>query len=93
MTPFFVVGGVCIIFAVPLFLLSSKVPCKHLLYMHSDQPYVSYHGKFLRRKMYTSFVVFEPPTKVFSTKFGRAIPSMIGFSIHENFLHEIVVSY
>ena len=27
-TPFFVVGGICIIFAVPLFLLSSKVPCK-----------------------------------------------------------------
>ena len=29
MTPFFVVGGVCIIFAVPLFLLTSKVPCKY----------------------------------------------------------------
>ena len=28
-TPFFVVGGICIIFAVPLFLLSSKVPCKY----------------------------------------------------------------
>ena len=39
MIPFFVVGGVCIIFAVPLLLLSSKVPCKHLLHMHSDQPY------------------------------------------------------
>jgi hypothetical protein len=28
-TPFFVVGGVCIIFAVPLFLLTSKVPCEY----------------------------------------------------------------
>ena len=28
-TPFFVVGGVCIIFAVPLFLLNSKIPCKY----------------------------------------------------------------
>ena len=28
-TPFFVIGGMCILFAVPLFLLSSKVPCKY----------------------------------------------------------------
>ena len=35
-TPFFVVGGVCIIFAVPLFLLSSKVPGKYALYINNN---------------------------------------------------------
>jgi hypothetical protein len=28
-TPFFVVGGVCMIVVIPLFLLTSKVPCEY----------------------------------------------------------------
>ena len=67
MTPFFVVGGVCIIFAVPLFLLSTKVPCKHLLCMHSDQPYYRTVENFQGRKRTQNFVFLDPPTKVFST--------------------------
>ena len=34
-----------------------------------------YSEKFSRKKTFTNFVVLEPPVKVFSTKFGCAIPT------------------
>ena len=54
---------------------------------------ILYSGKLSREKTFTNFVVLEPPTKVFTMKFGRAIPTymcMIGFSIPRKFIHEIV---
>ena len=35
---------------------------------------VPYSGKLSREKTFTNFAVLEPPVKVFSTKFGRAVP-------------------
>ena len=37
--------------------------------------YILYSGKLLREKTFTNFTVLKPPVKVFSTKFGRAIPT------------------
>ena len=34
-----------------------------------------YSGKLSREKTFTNFMVLEPPTIVFSTKFRRAIPT------------------
>ena len=34
-----------------------------------------YSRKFLREKTFTNFTVLEPPAKVFSTKFGHAVPT------------------
>ena len=34
-----------------------------------------YSRKLSREKTFTNFAVLEPPAKVFSTKFGRAIPT------------------
>ena len=43
-----------------------------------------------RIKTFTNFAALEPPVKVFSMKFGRAIPTYaIGFS---SFLHEMITS-
>ena len=38
--------------------------------------YTPYNGKLLREKIFTNFTVLGPPTKVFSSKFGRAIPTL-----------------
>ena len=54
---------------------------------------ILYSGKFSREKTFTNFAVLEPPMKVFSIKFGRAIPTymcLIGFSIPRKFIHEII---
>ena len=40
---------------------------------------ILYSRKFLREKTFTNFVVLEPPAKVFSMKFGRAIPTCVRF--------------
>ena len=37
--------------------------------------YVPYSGKLSREKTFTNFTIIEPSTKVFSMKFGRAIPT------------------
>ena len=43
-------------------------------------------GKLSREKTLTNFTVLKPPAKVFSTKFGCAVPTyMIGFSIPQKF--------
>ena len=51
-------------------------------YVYSDQQdqvtaydAVPYNGKLSNEKTFTNFVVLEPPVKVFSTKFGRAVPT------------------
>ena len=38
-----------------------------------------YSGKLSREKTLTNFAALEPPAKVFSTKFGRAIPTYVRF--------------
>ena len=59
-----------------------------------------YSGKLSREKTFTNLAVLEPPAKVFSTKFGRAVPTCDKFwhsakvspwnchflPIHESFL-------
>ena len=40
---------------------------------------VLYSGQLSRKKTFTNFVVLEPPTKVFSTKFGCTIPTCVRF--------------
>ena len=37
--------------------------------------YVRYSGKLLRERTFTNFAILEPSAKVFSTTFGRAIPT------------------
>ena len=37
--------------------------------------YVLYSAKLLGEKTFMNFVVLEPPTKVFSMKFGHAVPT------------------
>ena len=49
------------------------------------RPLLPYSGKLSREKTFTNFAVLEPSTEVFSTKFGRAVPTMIGFSILRKF--------
>ena len=41
----------------------------------------------MREKTFTNFAVLEPPAKVFSSKFGRAIPT------YARFLHSAKVFY
>ena len=36
---------------------------------------VLYSGKLSREKTFTNFAVLEPSAKVFSTKFGHAVPT------------------
>ena len=36
---------------------------------------IPFSGRLSREKTFMNFVVLEPPTKVFSTKFGCAIPT------------------
>ena len=38
-----------------------------------------YSGKLLREKTFTNFAVLEPPAKVFSSKFGRAVLTYVRF--------------
>ena len=45
----------------------------------------NFQGRKLR-----NFAVLEPPVKVFSTKFGHAIPTVIGLSILCKFFREKV---
>ena len=40
---------------------------------------IPYSGKLLKEKTFTNFAVLEPPAKVFSMKFGRAVPTYNGF--------------
>ena len=37
--------------------------------------YVPYSAKLSGEKTFTNFVVLEPPAKVFSMKFGHAVPT------------------
>ena len=37
--------------------------------------YILYSRKLEREKIFTNFIVLEPPTKGFSSKFGRAVPT------------------
>ena len=37
--------------------------------------FIPYSGKLSREKTFTNFAVLEPSAKVFSTKFGRAMPT------------------
>ena len=38
--------------------------------------YHNYYGaKLSRERTFMNFMVLEPPAKVFSTKFGRAVPT------------------
>ena len=56
----------------------------------------NYSAKFLREKTFTNFVVLEPPAKVFSMKFGCAVPTydrQIGFIIPRKFLRKMVTLY
>ena len=39
---------------------------------------IPYSGKLLKEKTFTNFAVLEPPAKVFSMKFGRAVPTYNG---------------
>ena len=48
----------------------------------------------IRINTVTNFAVWEPPVKVFSTKFGHAPPTyMIDLAFRESFLREILNSY
>ena len=52
---------------------------------------VTYSGKLSREKTFTNFVVLEPPVKVFSMKFGRAVLILCLILVfRESFLCEIV---
>ena len=48
---------------------------------------IPYTGKLSREKTLTNFVVLEPPTKVFSTKFGHAIATYM----YDRFQHSVKV--
>ena len=55
---------------------------------------VHYNRTLLRVKTFTNFTVFEPLTKVFSTKLGMLYPpNMIGFSIPQKFSPTKVSGY
>ena len=47
--------------------------------MVSQLIYVLYSGKLPREKTFTIFAVLEPPAKVFSLKFGRAVLTYVRF--------------
>ena len=52
----------------------------------SIQEVLPYSAKLSREKTFTNFAALEPPTKVFSMKFGHAIyPPMTAFSIPRKF--------
>ena len=40
---------------------------------------IPYSGKVSREKTFTNFAVLEPPAKVFSSEFGRAISTYARF--------------
>ena len=45
-------------------------------------PYIiPYSGKLMREKAFTNFTVLEPSVKLFSTKFGRAVPTYDRFLV------------
>ena len=53
-----------------------RLYCCQLVQVYSIILYcILYSGKLLRGKTSTNFAVWEPPAKVFSTKFGRALPT------------------
>ena len=59
--------------------LNNNFYCAHtLLYMYIlnlVDNIMPYSGKHLREKVFTNFAVLEPPTKVFFSKFGGAVPT------------------
>ena len=42
--------------------------------MGLEVQHIPYSRKLLREETFMNFAVFEPPAKVFSTKFGRDVP-------------------
>ena len=62
----------------------------YLSYFKSYQVYtLRYSGKLSKEKTFTNFAVLEPPVKVFSTKFGRAIPTYDGLKPLNDFMYSI----
>ena len=60
----------------------------------SIQEVLPYSAKLSREKTFTNFAALEPPTKVFSMKFGHAIyPLWLLLAFHESFLREMTTSY
>ena len=49
-----------------------------------------YSRKLSRENTFTNFAILEPPTKVFSTKFERTVPTYDSFSIPQHFLCEMI---
>ena len=46
----------------------------------------NYHtAELSREKTFTNLAVLEPPVKIFSMKFGRAVPTYDTFSIPQKF--------
>ena len=52
-----------------------KVRKWYSLVYHGNDNIIPYWWKLLREKTFTNFAVLEPPAKVFSSKFERAVPS------------------
>ena len=61
------------------------------MHVHVYISKLQYSEKLLREKIFTNFAVWEPPAKVFSTKFWANCTRW--FSIPRKFLREMFVSY